>query len=336
MADLIPLNTAVPAHLMHRVGSPSRLTAALGAGVGGESIPRISIKGARFRIVEGGTETPLNSLHLDVIVVGVNPRVSKTWYAKKWSADSEPTAPDCSSLDGVRPLPDAPLPQSEMCATCPKNAWGSARNENGKDIKACADSRRLAVVSADDPSGPVYLLTVTPAALSALKAYEQALSRHGYPVEIVRTRVSFDPNASFPRLVFSFGGFISEQDQEIVSALHDTPTVYAVTGQTDETAAPPPPAPAPKPMLVAPAKPKPAPAPEPVAEPEYEGTAQPPKRGFAKAAAPAAPAPAPKAAAPVAKPKPKVVPAAAPAANSMEDEVAALLGDMMGDDVDDA
>ena len=333
MADLIPLNTAVPAHLAHRVGSPSKLTAALGAGVGGESIPRISIKGARFRIVEGGTETPLNSLHLDVIVVGVNPRVSKTWYAKKWSADAEPAAPDCSSLDGVRPNADSPQPQSELCASCPKNAWGSARSENGKDIKACSDTRRLAVVSADDPSGPIYLLTVTPAALSALKAYEQALSRHGYPVEIVRTRVSFDPNASFPRLVFSFAGFISEEDQEVVSALHETPAVYAVTGESVESAAPPP-APAPKPMLVAPAKPKPAPAPEP----EVEAVDTTPKRGFAKAA-PVAPAPAPKAAAPVAKPKPKVAPAAPasePAAAGMENEVAALLGDLLGDGMDDA
>ena len=333
MADLIPLNTAVPAHLAHRVGSPSKLTAALGAGIGGESIPRISIKGARFRIVEGGTETPLNSLHLDVIVVGVNPRVSKTWYAKKWSADAEPAAPDCASLDGVRPNADSPQPQSELCASCPKNAWGSARSENGKDIKACSDTRRLAVVSADDPSGPIYLLTVTPAALSALKAYEQALSRHGYPVEIVRTRVSFDPNASFPRLVFSFAGFISEEDQEVVSALHDTPAVQAVTGESVESAAPPP-APAPKPMLVAPAKPKPAPVPEP----EVEAVDTTPKRGFAKAA-PAAPAPAPKAAAPVAKPKPKVAPAAPasePAAAGMESEVAALLGDILGDGMDDA
>lgn len=348
MSNLVPINVNIPAHLAARIGAPSVLAQSVMAGLsGGPSFPKISIKGSRFRIKEGSTETVLNTLELEVVIVGANPRLSKTWYATKWDPNAEPVAPDCYSLDGVSPAADAENPQNDLCASCPKNAWGSEVTEKGQQLKACSDHKRLAVVAADDPSGPIYLLEVTPAALKGLNQYQRELTMRGIPAEVVKTKVTFDTDASFPKLQFAFGGFLEAETQSVVDGLFGSPEVAEVTGEATAGAPAPVPAPAPKPQVapkpvavVAPPPPAPAPAPAPVAEAA-------PRRGFgaSKPAAPvtappvAAPAPAPRVvrartAAPA--PAPVAAPAAAPTAPaavaSLADEIAALVGEVGADD----
>lgn len=340
MSNLVPVNVNIPAHLAARIGAPSVLAQSVMAGLGGgPSFPKISIKSSRFRIKDGDTETVLNTLELDVVIVGANPRLSKTWYAAKWDPNAEASAPNCYSLDGVSPAADAEDPQNDLCASCPKNAWGSAVADNGQQLKACRDHKRLAVVAADDPSGPVYLLEVTPAALKGLNQYQRELTMRGIPAEVVKTKVSFDSDASFPKLKFGFGGFLDADTQAVVDGLFGTPEVLEVTGEATASAPAPVAAPAPKPQPVAPkpvavvAPPPPAPAPTPAAEAA-------PRRGFgaSKPAAPvadapvAAPAPAPR----VVRAKPAPAPVAAPAAPvavaSLADEIAALVGEVGADD----
>jgi hypothetical protein len=319
MSNIVPVNIQVPAHLAGRVGVPSALGAALTGGLSSSnSFPRISIKGARFRIVEGDTETVLDSTTLDVVIVGANPRLSKTWYAKQWDANAEPTGPDCFSLDGIGPDPESNDPQNDLCASCPQNAWGSKVTPTGQQIKACSDTKRLAVVAADDATGPVYLLSVTPAALKGLNQYQKELSVRGIPPEVVKTRVSFDTDASFPKLKFTFGGFLDADTQQVVDSLFGTDQVKEITGETPRTPVAVPSIPkvpalapvAPKPAVkVAAPVEEPAPAPAPV-------QAAAPKRGFG----------APKAA-------PKPAPVEAPqAASSLADEIAALVGEVSADD----
>lgn len=322
MSNLIPTNIQVPAHLAKRVGQPSALAQSMSGGIGGgEAIPRISLKGARFRIKDGDAETVLPNTHLDVVIVGANPRLSKTWYAKTWTPDAEPAAPDCFSLDGVRPSADSTDPQNELCATCPHNAWGSKVTPMGQKIKACADQKRLAVVAADDPSGPIYLLQVTPAALKGLNQYQKELSMRGIAPEIVKTRISFDTDASFPKLLFGFGGFLDEPTMEAVDSLFGSPEVKAITGE--EVAAPAPAqVAAPKPMLV---KAAPAPVQEEVEEEAPAPAPAAKKRGFAAAAPAAEAAPAP-------APKPKAAPKVAAPTSNIADEIAALIGETNADD----
>jgi hypothetical protein len=323
MSNLVLANAQIPAHLAQRVGVPSVLSQSLAGGIGGgESVPRISIKGSRFRIIEGGTETVLDTTSLDVVIVGANPRLSKTWYAKAWTPESEPSSPDCFSLDGVGPDSQSTAPQNDLCASCPQNAWGSKVTPQGKQIKACSDLKRLAVVAADDPTGPTYLLAVTPAALAGLSQYHKDLSVRGIPAEIVRTKVSFDTNASFPKLAFGFGGFLDAETQAEVDKLFGTDAVKEITGESRQgqpVAIPQPVAPKPAPVAAAP-----QPAPTPVAEPQPEAA---PKRGFgapkAAAAKPAAAKPAAAAAA---------APAQQAATSSLADEIAALVGEVNADD----
>jgi len=323
MSNLVPANIQVPAHLAARIGTPSLLAQSMagGLGTGGESIPRISIKGARFRIVEGDTETVLDSTTIEVVIVGANPRLSKTWYAKAWTPDSEPQAPDCFSLDGIGPDPQSTQPQNDLCASCPQNAWGSKVTPQGQQIKACADQKRLAVVSADDPTGPVYLLQVTPAALKGLNQYQKELAMRGIAPEIVRTRISFDTDASFPKLKFGFGGFNDADVQTAVDPLFGADSVKEITGEVLRQAVAVPKIAAPAPVAPKPAVVEAAPAPVP----PVEEKPAPAKRGFGapKKAASAPAATAVKAAAPA---------ATVTSAAALADSIAALVGEVNSDD----
>tara|TARA_R110000787_G_scaffold102880_3_gene209073 strand:+ start:1784 stop:2791 length:1008 start_codon:yes stop_codon:yes gene_type:complete len=334
MSNIVPINIDVPAHLANRVGVPSALAASLGGGLAsGADFPRISIKASRFRIVDGGTETVLQDPTLEVVVVGANPNLSKAWYEAAWNPDAEATAPDCFTLEGTRPDPDSKNPQSDLCASCPQNAWGSRVTDSGTKLKACSDKKRLAVVAATDPTGPVYLLEVTPAALKGLNQYQRELQMRGIAPEIVRTVISFDTAASFPKLTFGFGGFIDEATQTAVDPLFGTAQIKAITGESGAPAA----APAATPAIAAPVAPvaevvaAPTPAPEPVAEPAA------PAATFGKPAAaevvPAAPAPAPAVAAvaPVAE-----EPAAAPVADAGTAGLASEITALMAEVADDA
>jgi hypothetical protein len=163
------------------------------------------------------------------------------------------------------------------------------------------------------------LLSVTPAALQGLGQYQKELAVRGIPAEIVRTKVSFDTDASFPKLKFSFGGFLDEATQAQVDTLFGTEQVRTITGELRST-----PQPVPQVAAPAPVAPKPAavkqPAPTPVAEPA------PAVKGFGAAA----PQPAP-----VQQPAPVVTaPAdnASPSVASLADEIAALVGEVGADD----
>ena len=317
MNDIIPANIQVPAHLADKVGKPSALAASLSGGMATteDAYPRISIKGSRFRIVEGKTETVLDSNTLEAVIVGANPRLSKTWYAKEWNPDVEATGPDCYSLDGVSPHSAVEDPQNDLCASCEHNAWGSKVTPNGQQVKACSDQKRLAIVAADDPEGAVYLLSVTPAALKGLNQYQKELSVRGIAPEIVRTKISFDTSASFPKLMFAYGGFNDEQTQTAVDKLFGTDQVKEITGELAAASKPVEiPAVESKPEPVAP-----APAPEPVAEKPA------PVRGFG----------AKKAAEPTPAPKVAEEPKAAPVANGQADDLAAEIAALVGDVADD-
>ena len=330
MTNIVPLNIQVPDHLAGRIGQPSALGAALAGGITGESLPRISIKGSRFRIVEEGVETVMPNTELEVVIVGANPQLSKTYYAKEYDANAEPTGPDCSSLNGVSPDLDAPLKQSDLCATCPMNAWGSKKSDQGKDLKACADSKRIAVVPAGQVGGTVYLLSVTASALKGLNAYYKQLGQHGIVPEVVKTKISFDTDASFPKLTFAYGGFVEAADQPTIDALLDTATVKEITGETVTVGASiPAVAQAPKPQLVQPQVAAPSrevqAAPVDTAKPEVVA-------GFGGTTAPAPePAPAPAVTATPKQAETKPAPAVAETNVSLANEI----GDMLKGPSDD-
>lgn len=242
MSNIVPTNVQLPAHLTSRIGAPSVISSAMTSGIGGgsgTSFKRISVRGSRFRIRDGKDETILPDNILRAVIVGASPSITKLFY-KKYDpkAEGEDNKPDCFSNDGIRPDKNAADPQAQQCATCPQNDWGSKISEGGGKMKACADQKRLAVISADDMSAEpeVYLFTVTPSALTDFRQYGDMLASKGFPAEICVTEISFDPKVSHPKAQFKFGGFVSESQVAAIDKVVGSEIVKEITGDTSVVA----------------------------------------------------------------------------------------------------
>lgn len=177
-----------------------------------DSVPRISLKSRRFNFIENGDVKMKTADPIHVVIVGVQPEhgMAKTFYEGEYQpGDSSP--PDCSSFDGVRPDSWITSPQSEKCATCPQNKWGSAKAMSGGKAKACRDSKRLMVVNAKNiAEGTVYTLNVTVASLKNLSNYGKELAKKGIPLEAVITTISIDEDSDWAMLHFDAAGVLNE------------------------------------------------------------------------------------------------------------------------------
>lgn len=211
----------VPAHIAARIAERKKnKTSTLAASLVGNqsvSIPRISTRASRFRLVEGGVESTVG-ITLDVIIVGVNPKVSKIFYSRKFDQAAEDQSPDCYSHDGTKPHASVQSPVCDSCANCPNNVLGSKILPSGAKSKMCADQRHLAVVAAADPS-KVYNLTVPVSGMKALRAYFADLANYGIGPEEVITELGFDDEASYPKLTFKQKDFITEKAIPLVESL---------------------------------------------------------------------------------------------------------------------
>lgn len=285
--------TQVPAHIAARIaarqaagnGKSDAMKAILGDGV---QFPKISIRAGRYRLVEDGVETPVG-ITLDAIIVGVNPKTSKVFYAKAYDQSADNVRPDCFSNDGVKPDASVTAPVANGCANCANNVLGSKILPSGAKSKMCNDQRHIAVIAAADPN-KVYGMTVPVSGMKALREYFKELDNFGMNPEETITELGFDDTASYPKITFTRKGFVPEKHINAIDAIVGGEDVkvavrlMAPTGATRSAiAAPaanaalsaPPPAPAPKPAVddayeeeaAAPAAAAPVPPPKPVAAP---------------------------------------------------------------------
>ena len=73
---------------------------------------------------------------------------------------TNPSAPECYSIDGVTPVAGCEQPQcNNLCAACGQNAYGTAEKGEGK---ACKDTVRFLFM----PEGSVLPVTIGSAAIS--------------------------------------------------------------------------------------------------------------------------------------------------------------------------
>ncbi len=238
----------LPAHLQKLASNTALMgvnhNAAAGINFGGW--PVLSIKGGKFRLVQtDGTELLVPTHHVDVIIIATNPNgVSKRYYDTKWDPNTPAgVAPACYSDNGVAPSSKAAKPQCSTCAMCPMNAWGSKISEaSGKATKACSDLKKLAVFVADNTDGPVFELDVPADSLKNFATYVSALDKHGIPVSLITTRVSFDTTVSHPKLIFTpvvdkaTGQlpYITAEQAEAIESVIGTDEVDNCTGKNDK------------------------------------------------------------------------------------------------------
>jgi len=223
------ITTALPAHLQKSKEQLAELQSEALGGIKLGGFARLSISGGKFHFVKGGevhlitdprdNDKPSNRrnplMTLPVVIVKANPALSKQFYAKQYNPGAA-DEPDCASDDGLSPNSGVPNKQSNSCATCPHNKWGSRKTPNGKDAKACSDIKRLALVPANDLNFEPLALAITPSALKAWGGYVKALGAAGRGVNEVVTELSFDSNADYPRLLFNFGRDLDEDEHRRV------------------------------------------------------------------------------------------------------------------------
>lgn len=222
---IIPANFQLPAYLQtpEATAAIAAYNAAAAGGIKTGGFPRISIKGSKFHIVKGGETTTimevaqpgqpaLPKMLLEVVVLAANPGLSKTYYEGEYTPGDD-REPNCSSDNGITPDSHIAQPQHANCATCPQNQWGSKISKaSGKEVKACNDAKRLAVIPAADLGYEALGFAITPSSLGDWGKYVKALSERGIPVNAIVTNITFDATAAHPKTLFSFNRMLTEAE----------------------------------------------------------------------------------------------------------------------------
>jgi hypothetical protein len=239
---------------------------------------------------------PMNSI--EVVILKSSAHVSKIWYENGYTEGSN-AAPDCFSTNGVTPDMGSKKKQANACALCPKNQWGSRITPQGKQGKACGDSKRLAIVPlpdiANEGLGGPMLLRVPAASLGDLAAFGEKMQNMGYPYYSIGVRIAFDPKEAYPKFVFSAIRPLSDAEADLVLQMRDNPPVTRILAEGSEHAG--------APAIAAPESVFEQPPAEVKPEPVFEQPAPAPKAAAPVAGFGAAPAPAKQEAAPSVTPE---------------------------------
>lgn len=202
---------ALPDYLKDVAKVPSSDTDALAAA--SVSIPRISLKAKQFRFMVSGEEVRKEKEKLQMVILAVDPgpgKMIKTFYKGRYSA-GDSTPPTCSSQDGIRPDMWASEPQSEMCATCPMNRFGSATSDSGKKTKACRDAKRLWLADPKDIGGTVYGMNVPVTSLKSLSEFGRKIQELNVPLAVAIVEFTMDEDESYPILYFKLAGWLDAE-----------------------------------------------------------------------------------------------------------------------------
>ena len=116
------------------------------------------------------------------------------------------------------------------------NAFGSRVTPDGKPAKACSDARRIAVVLPHNLAQPeplALLLRVPQSSLKNLRGYVELLARHGYEPGGCVTRLSFDYNEAYPKLMFNFVGPVTDEEFDVIVDMAQGPTIASMLMKPD-------------------------------------------------------------------------------------------------------
>lgn len=216
----------------------SELTRAL---AGKSGVKRLVPKNGIWTKVVSGESMGKIKGDLNVIIANAAPRVGRIFYAKAWTPDAEPTAPDCFSNDGKVPDAKAANPQASNCDNCPQNIKGSGQGQS----KACRYSRRLAVLLEDDfgtsLEGEVYQINLASKSLfgdgvgsntHTFENYSKYLSNNGKSIDYMVTRISFNENNDNQSVLFSPARYINKREYDVVQRVANTEQVKALVVMT--------------------------------------------------------------------------------------------------------
>jgi hypothetical protein len=238
MSNIQVFNEELPDFL--RNAGVSALTKQL-VGNSTPAVKRIVPKNGIFRKVVGGEDMGKLKGDLNVVIVGASPKVGRIFYAKQWSPDAEPTAPDCFSNNGQTPDEKAANPQSARCDDCTQNIKGSGMNNS----KACRYSRRLAVVLEHDfdtaLQGSVYQINLSSKSLFGespsdnthmFENYSKYMGNNGRSLDYTVTQLSFNEDNDNQSLLFTPIRHIKKFEYEVTSKASADPATQKMVIMT--------------------------------------------------------------------------------------------------------
>jgi len=222
-------------HFTYRV---SELTKNLAGRTG---VKRIVPKNGIFRKVVGGEEMGKVKGDLEVVVVNASPKVGRIFYAKQWTPEAEPSAPDCFSNDGNVPDAGSTNKQSDRCDTCEQNIKGSGMGNS----KACRYSRRIAVTLVEDfgtsLEGSVYQMNLASKSLFGdsvgdnthpFESYTKYLANNGKSLDYVVTQLSFNEDNDNQSILFTPVRFINKDQYAVTSKVAMLPETQKMVVMT--------------------------------------------------------------------------------------------------------
>lgn len=182
----------------------------------GGGMPRVSIRGGRFRLIEGGEQVSVSKSDTMNIMVIEAGNISRTYYEGSYDPEN-PAPPKCWSLDTRTPAPEVADENrmSSRCADCPMNVKGSGQGNS----RACRFSQRLAVMLEGDMD-KVYQMSLPATSLFGeaqgknmpLQAYVKFLHARNAPIQAVMTQMQFDEDSETPKLFFSPARALNEDE----------------------------------------------------------------------------------------------------------------------------
>jgi hypothetical protein len=236
MSGLTLLNQDLPDFL--QTAGVSELTKQLAGRTG---VKRIVPKNGIFRKTVGGEEMGKVKGSLNAIIVNASAAVGRIFYAKAWSPDAEPTAPDCFSNDGRTPDVGSTNAQSERCDSCQQNIKGSGQGNS----KSCRYSRRIAMVLEEDfgtsLEGEVYQMNLASKSLfgesvgdntHTFENYSKYLSNNGKSLDYVVTQISFNEDNDNQSVLFTPTGYINKAQYSVTSEVAKKPEVLKMVVMT--------------------------------------------------------------------------------------------------------
>lgn len=198
-------------------------------------------RGEKHAFVRADDGSPMS--YLDVIILRQGHSKSKSYYLSKEEGGgydpeaSEGKRPVCASLDGVTPDPDVLEKQSDQCAVCRRNVWKTFKD--GRKGRECTDYKRLAVLIMPSLTNallgspllePVFL-RIPPASLNDLAVFGENMAGQGWHFSTFITRVSFDPEQSYPKLIFKPLQALTDAEAPVVLPLREDPMALRITGE---------------------------------------------------------------------------------------------------------
>ena len=219
-------------------------------------VPSLSYRGRKWTTVVEGEAKVMERRNADgdmepvgvirVVVLDYAQKRGRTYYEKDYDSETA-KRPDCWTADGVAPDKSVEAPQSVTCAACPMAVKGSKIDAMGRPTTACKAHRMVAVLPAGNLDHPALRLKL--AVTSDYDSQSPDLEKEGWfafrgyldylrarsvtRTAAVVTKMKFDPNVDYPKVIFSPDRLIT--DQPMLAKIKDICASDAIKALINET-----------------------------------------------------------------------------------------------------